>query len=82
VQIGTVPTEDIPLPGYDVMRKEINYIGSQRYGNVFDEAIRLVASGRVDLRPLYSGEFAPDESARAFEFAGDKARSLKVQILL
>jgi L-idonate 5-dehydrogenase len=82
VQIGTVPTEDIPLPGYDVMRKEINYIGSQRYGNVFDEAIRLVASGRVDLRPLYSGEFAPDESAKAFEFAADKARSLKVQIQL
>jgi threonine dehydrogenase-like Zn-dependent dehydrogenase len=42
----------------------------------------LVASGRVDLRPLYIGEFAPDESAKAFEFAADKARSLKVQIQL
>jgi L-idonate 5-dehydrogenase len=82
VQIGTVPTEGIPLPCYEVMRKEINYIGSFRYGNVFEEAIRLVASGRVDLRPIYSGEFAADEAAKAFEVAGDKARSLKVQIRL
>ena len=82
VQIGTVPAGDIPLPGYRVMNKEINFIGSMRYGNVFDEAIRLVASGRVDLRPLLSGEFAPDEPAKAFEFAADRARSLKVQIQL
>jgi threonine dehydrogenase-like Zn-dependent dehydrogenase len=82
VQIGTVPTEGIPLPCYEVMHKEFSYIGSLRYGNVFGEAIRLVASGRVDLRPLYSGEFAPDEAAKAFEVAADKARSLKVQIRL
>jgi L-idonate 5-dehydrogenase len=82
VQIGTVPNEDIPIPALRLMNREFNYIGSQRYGNVFDEAIRLVASGRVDLRPLYSGEFATDESAKAFEVAGDKTRSLKVQIQL
>ena len=82
VQIGTVPNEDTPIPALRLMNREFNYIGSQRYGNVFDEAIRLVASGRVDLRPLYSGEFATDESAKAFEVAGDKARSLKVQIQL
>jgi L-idonate 5-dehydrogenase len=80
VQIGTLPNEDIALPALRLMTREFNYIGSQRYGNVFDEAIRLVASGRVNLRPLYTGEFAQDESARAFEVAGDKARSLKIQI--
>ena len=82
VQIGTVPNEDIPIPALRLMNREINYIGSQRYGNVFGEAISLVASGRVDLRPLYSGEFPTDLSAKAFEVAGDKARSLKVQIQL
>ena len=29
--------------------REIQFVGSFRYGNVFDEAIRLVASGRVNL---------------------------------
>ena len=34
------------------MNREINFIGSMRYGDVFDEAIRLVATKQIDLRPL------------------------------
>jgi L-idonate 5-dehydrogenase len=80
VQIGTLGTAEIPLPANLLMNKEINLIGSMRYGNVFDEAIRLVAAGRVDLRPLINAEFPLEESTRAFEFAADKVRSFKVQI--
>jgi L-idonate 5-dehydrogenase len=82
VQIGTLGTADIPLPANLLMNKEINLIGSMRYGNVFDEAIRLVASGRVNLRPLISGVFPMDESVEAFRVAGDKSLSFKVQIQL
>ena len=82
VQIGTLPTEDIPLPALRLMRKEINYIGSQRYGDVFDEAIRLVASGRIDLRPLMSDKFQANDAAEAFKVAANRAHSLKVQLVL
>ncbi len=82
VQIGTLPTEDIPLPALYLMRKEINYIGSQRYGDLFDEAIRLVASGRINLRPMMSDEFRADDAAKAFSVAADRAHSLKVQLAL
>ena len=80
VQIGTLGTADIPLPVNRLMNKEINLIGSMRYGNVFDEAIRLVAAGRVDPRPIINGVFPLEDSVKAFEFAADKARSFKVQI--
>jgi L-idonate 5-dehydrogenase len=80
VQIGTLGTEDVPIPANLLMNREINFIGSMRYGNVFDEAIRLVASGRVNLRPLINGVFTIDESVKAFEFAADKSQSFKVQI--
>ncbi|HEX4029597.1 MAG TPA: NAD(P)-dependent alcohol dehydrogenase [Terracidiphilus sp.] len=80
VQIGTLGTADIPLPANKLMNKEINLIGSMRYGNVFDEAIRLAAAGRVNLRPLINAVFPLEESAMAFEFAADKARSFKVLI--
>ena len=63
VQIGTLGTEDVPVPANQLMNREINFIGSMRYGNVFGEAIRLVASGRVDLRPLISGILPFNESA-------------------
>lgn len=82
VQIGTQPNEDIPLPAMRIMRKEINYVGSQRYGDVFDEAIRLVTAGRIDLRPLMSDEFRADEAAKAFRVAADRTHSLKVQLQL
>ena len=80
VQIGTLGTEDIPLPANQLMVREINFIGSMRYGNVFDEAIRLVAAGRIDLRPLVSGVLPLTEAAEAMRLAADKNTALKVQI--
>lgn len=80
VQIGTLGAADIPLPANKLMNKEITLLGSMRYGNVFDEAIRLVAAGGVNLRPLINAVFPLEESVKAFEFAADKTRSFKVQI--
>jgi len=39
-QIGTLGTQDVRIPTNQL-------IGSFRYGNVFAEAIRLVAAGRA-----------------------------------
>lgn len=80
VQIGTLGTDDIPLPANQVMVKEINFIGSMRYGDVFDEAIQLVASGRVDLQPFITVVFPFTETAQAMVAAADKSSALKIQI--
>ncbi|MGD0911678.1 MAG: NAD(P)-dependent alcohol dehydrogenase [Terracidiphilus sp.] len=82
VQIGTLGTADIPLPANLLMNREINFVGSMRYGNVFGEAIRLVAAGRVNLLPLVSEVFALDQSTKAFELAAGKSQAFKVQIQL
>jgi 2-desacetyl-2-hydroxyethyl bacteriochlorophyllide A dehydrogenase len=82
VQIGTLSPEDIPLPANMVMTKEIQYTGSFRYGNVFDEAIRLVASGRIDLHPFITGILPLSDSSKAMNLAADKERALKVQLQL
>jgi L-idonate 5-dehydrogenase len=80
VQIGTLGAADIPLPANKLMNKEINLMGSMRYGNVFEEAIRLVGAGRVDLKPLINAVYPLDEAVKAFEFAADKARAFKVLV--
>jgi L-idonate 5-dehydrogenase len=80
VQIGTIGTEDVPLPANLLMNREINFIGSMRYGDVFDEAIRLVATKRIDLRPLITGVLPLANAGEAMRQAGDKAQALKVQI--
>jgi L-idonate 5-dehydrogenase len=80
VQIGTLGMEDVPLPANLLMNREINFVGSMRYGDVFDEAIRLVASNRIDLRPLITRIFPLAKAAEALRLAGDKNQALKVQL--
>jgi L-idonate 5-dehydrogenase len=80
VQIGTPPPEHIPIPAGLLMVREIQYLGSFRYGNVFDTALRLIACRRVDLRPLVSDVFPVAQCARAFSRAGSKDGVLKVQL--
>ena len=80
VQIGTLGTEDIPLPANQLMTREINFIGSMRYGNVFDDAIRLVQSRRIDVRGLITGVLPLAEVGEAMRLAGEKTTALKVQL--
>jgi L-idonate 5-dehydrogenase len=62
------------------MSRETQLIGSFRYGNVFGEAIRLVASGRVNLEPLISQVFPLAELPQAMQGAFAKDSVMKVQI--
>lgn len=80
VQIGTVGTADIPIPVNQLMVREINFRGSMRYGDTFDEAISLVAAGRIQVSPLINNVFALEDSVKALHLAADKSASLKVQI--
>jgi L-idonate 5-dehydrogenase len=80
VQIGTLGTDDIPLPANQLMNREINLIGSMRYGDVFDGAIRLIAANRLDLRPLISGVLPLADVDQALRLAADKNQALKVQL--
>lgn len=80
VQIGTLGTEDIPLPANLLMNREINFVGSMRYGDVFDEAIRLAAAHRIDLEPLITGVLPLEEAVQALRLAADKNQALKVQL--
>jgi L-idonate 5-dehydrogenase len=80
VQIGTVGIADIPIPVNQLMVREINFRGSMRYGDTFDEAIRLVAAGRIKVQPFVNHVFALEDSVKALEFAADRSVALKVQI--
>jgi L-idonate 5-dehydrogenase len=80
VQIGTVGTADIPIPVNQLMVREINFRGSMRYGDTFDEAIRLVAAERIKVQPFVNHVFALEDSVKALEFAADRSVALKVQI--
>ena len=81
VQVGTLPGEGMHFPANQIMARELNYIGSFRFGNVFDWAVRYVSERRIDVRPLISSQHKITDAVDAFNIARDKTRSTKVQLV-
>jgi L-idonate 5-dehydrogenase len=80
VQIGTIASKEVALPANQIMAKELQVIGSFRYGNVFDEAIKLVISGRLDLTSFITNVLPLNAFNAAMNLAADKVHALKVQL--
>ena len=61
--------------------KELRIETVFRYANVFDRALALIGSGKVDLKPLISHTYAFAESITAFERAASgRPSDVKLQI--
>ena len=71
---------DIPLPVNLVVTHEIDLRGSFRFDEEFEEAVVLINTRRIDVRPLLSAVFPLDRALEAFELANDKSKATKVQI--
>ena len=79
VQIGGLPG-DVPMPINKIMSKELQYFGSFRFANVFQQAIHLAASKRIDLKPLITNTLPLAEFHTAMDQARARAGVVKVQI--
>ena len=71
---------DVAIPQNLVVAKEIEMRGTFRFHEEFGLAVDLINAGRVDLTPLLTGIFPLEDAVRAFETAGDRSRSMKVQL--
>lgn len=82
VLIG-MPVAPISLDVSSIAAKEIRIETIFRYANVFDRALAMIASGKVDLKPLISATFPFDDSIAAFERAAEgRPGDVKLQIQL
>jgi L-idonate 5-dehydrogenase len=81
VQVGTLPPEGVHLLANQVMAREIDYVGTFRFGVEFDWAVRFLAEGLVDVKPLLSAQYPLTEAVAAFRAAADKTKSTKVQLV-
>ncbi|HEX6010548.1 MAG TPA: hypothetical protein VFY87_01830, partial [Geminicoccaceae bacterium] len=71
---------DIAIPQNLVVAKEIEIRGTFRFHAEFALAVELINRRRVDLKPLLTGTYALEDAVTAFEAAGDRSRSMKVQL--
>ena len=81
VLLGLPQEEQVPMPMVEALVKEVNFVTSFRYNNVFEEAITLMGHERVNLKPLITHEFPFDQTSEAFDVAENaKDKAVKVVI--
>jgi L-iditol 2-dehydrogenase len=81
VVLTGLPHEPTPVPFFSVVRREVTIVGSMIYQDEFPEALRLVASGAVQTRPLVTHHFTLDAIGEAFSAHAD-ANSIKVALVI
>jgi len=76
-----MPVDPVPVDIGLAQSKEIRMQTVFRYANMYDRAIALIGSGKVDLKPLLSETFAFQDSIAAFDRAVEaRPRDVKIQI--
>ena len=78
VQVGNLAGGSIPVPANAVMSKELDLIGTFRFGEEFFEAVELIVEGKIDVLRLVTSEFKLADAPEAFRVALDRSRSVKV----
>ncbi|MBP2551670.1 L-idonate 5-dehydrogenase [Neorhizobium galegae] len=72
---------DVAIPQNMVVAKEIEIKGTFRFHEEFGLAVDLINKRRLDLAPLLTGTYPIEDAAAAFEIAGDRTQSMKVQLV-
>ncbi|HZY69222.1 MAG TPA: NAD(P)-dependent alcohol dehydrogenase [Devosia sp.] len=76
-----LPVEPIQFDVAGLSTKELRIESVFRYAHQYDRAIALMASGRVDLKPLISETFRFEDSIKAFDRAVEaRPTDVKLQI--
>jgi D-xylulose reductase len=76
-----MPVEPVAFDVVSAAAKEVRIETVFRYANVYDRAIAMIASGKVDLKPLVTETFPFEQSIPAFERAAEaRPGDVKLQI--
>jgi threonine dehydrogenase-like Zn-dependent dehydrogenase len=79
VQVGILPPEEA-IPLGLICFKELNYIGSFRYCNIFEEILTMYSSGKFNVKELISQVYPFKELDKAIASAGESKDTIKIQI--
>lgn len=78
----------VPRPGPGEVLIEIKAVGvcgsdtgTFRYANTYADAIALVASGRIDLKPIITGHYALEETEQALQATRQDPANIKSIVL-
>ncbi|XP_043465405.1 sorbitol dehydrogenase-like [Leptopilina heterotoma] len=72
---------EVQIPLIDALVREVDIRGIFRYANDYKDALDLVASGKINVKPLITHNFKIEETKKAFEAAmTPECKAIKVMI--
>lgn len=78
-----MPVDPVPVDIVGLQAKELRIETVFRYANIYDRAINLIGSGKVNLKPLITETFPFAQSIEAFDRAVEQRPSdVKIQIAM
>ena len=78
-----MPVDPVPVDIVGLQAKELRVETVFRYANVYDRAVALIASGKVDLKPLISATIPFEDSIAGFDRAVEaRETDVKLQIVM
>jgi L-idonate 5-dehydrogenase len=81
VQVGTL-SDGVGIPANTLLTRELQYLASWRFANVFPMVVDMIAAGRIDVRPLVTHVFPFEQLQEALLHASRGEESIKVQIAM
>ncbi|XP_050403690.1 sorbitol dehydrogenase [Patella vulgata] len=76
--VGLGPA-DVELPIVNATVREVDIRGNFRYANCYPAALDMIASGKVNVKPLITHRFKLEQSLEAFEMA-KQGKGIKIMI--
>lgn len=70
VWIGMPTVDDIPIRVVEAICKDVDIRGIFRYANAYPPAIKLVSSGKIDVKSMITTTFTLDQTQEALEYPG------------
>ena len=81
VQVGIFPADNAGAPINKLLAKELELFGTFRFHEEFQWAVDALISGRVNVDPILSAQFTFPDAIKAFEFASDRRKAVKVSLV-
>lgn len=76
VLVGVSTRTDMPFDMVQILKKEITIRSSFRYNNKYPLAIKLVASGLIDIKKIISHKMPIEEISEAMKMVSDKTEGV------
>lgn len=81
VLVGMFSEEKFPLNVLDILLKELTVRGILRYACQYEIALKLVSSGKVDVKPLITHEFPLEQVEKAIKMVEERSENVVKAII-